>query len=190
MPIPVDRRIVAFHQDEEAHWVADLECGHTQHVRHEPPLSTRPWVTTPEGREEFLGVMLRCLTCATEGPDAEIVSLEDALRAAQLASDVNALQRLISDDLLFTGPDGRLYSKADDLGAHASGAIRITKHEPAELRIRRVGADVAVVALRAQLAGSFAGNAFDDMVRYTRVWAREPGLTWQVVAGHVSVLSS
>ncbi|MCP9494848.1 MAG: DUF3565 domain-containing protein [Pyrinomonadaceae bacterium MAG19_C2-C3] len=35
-------KILGFHQDEEQHWVADLECGHTQHVRHNPPLSVRP----------------------------------------------------------------------------------------------------------------------------------------------------
>ena len=29
----MDKRIVGFHQDEEAHWVAELECGHNQHVR-------------------------------------------------------------------------------------------------------------------------------------------------------------
>jgi hypothetical protein len=57
------RRIVGFHQDEEAHWVADLECGHTQHVRHEPPLMSRPWVLTAEGRARFLGVELECLKC-------------------------------------------------------------------------------------------------------------------------------
>ena len=45
------RAITGFHQDDEGHWVADLVCGHTQHVRHNPPLSNRPWVLTPEGQE-------------------------------------------------------------------------------------------------------------------------------------------
>lgn len=57
------RRIVGFHQDEERHWVADLECGHTQHVRHDPPWQERPWVLTPEGRGQFLGAELRCKEC-------------------------------------------------------------------------------------------------------------------------------
>lgn len=66
----VPRRIVGFHQDEEQHWVADLECGHTQHVRHEPPLASRPWVLTPEGRASFIGTTLRCLKCLTGPPAA------------------------------------------------------------------------------------------------------------------------
>ena len=64
------RRITGFHQDEEQHWVADLECGHTQHVRHDPPWMNRPWVVTPEGRATRLGVVLNCLKCdpARPGP--------------------------------------------------------------------------------------------------------------------------
>jgi hypothetical protein len=58
---------VGFHQDDEQHWVADLECGHTQHVRHDPPWQQRPWVTTAAGRAEHLGMVLRCLLCAAGG---------------------------------------------------------------------------------------------------------------------------
>ncbi len=55
--------IVGFHQDQVGDWVAKLACGHGQHVRHNPPLSFRPWVLTPEGREEFLGYQLDCRLC-------------------------------------------------------------------------------------------------------------------------------
>jgi hypothetical protein len=66
-PEPIPRRIVAFHVDEENQWVADLSCGHTRHVRHDPPWQNRPWVTTPEGRARFLGTELGCVKCAREG---------------------------------------------------------------------------------------------------------------------------
>lgn len=55
--------IVGFHQDEVGDWVADLACGHTQHVRHNPPFSSRPWVLTAEGRQRFLGFVLDCKLC-------------------------------------------------------------------------------------------------------------------------------
>lgn len=58
------RRIVAFHQDAAGDWIADLECGHTQHVRHQPPWTLRPWVVTAEGRAGFLGHELVCAECA------------------------------------------------------------------------------------------------------------------------------
>jgi len=59
----IERKIIAFHQDEEGHWVADLECGHSQHVRHDPPWINRPWTTTAEGRASTLGKTLFCKLC-------------------------------------------------------------------------------------------------------------------------------
>ena len=47
-PIPgplIQRRIVGYHQDQLGDWVAELECGHGQHVRHDPPWQVREWVT-------------------------------------------------------------------------------------------------------------------------------------------------
>ncbi len=59
----MNQKITGFHQDEEQHWVADLACGHTQHVRHDPPWQSRPWVITPEGRASKLGQLLNCKKC-------------------------------------------------------------------------------------------------------------------------------
>jgi hypothetical protein len=57
------RPITGYHLDEEEHWVAELECGHNQHVRHDPPWQVRPWVTTEAGRRAQLGRQLQCLKC-------------------------------------------------------------------------------------------------------------------------------
>ena len=62
------RRMIGFHQDDEGHWVADLECGHTQHVRHDPPWQTRPGVLSEETRRQYLGVSLDCVICDREKP--------------------------------------------------------------------------------------------------------------------------
>lgn len=130
--------------------------------------------------EAFMRAML------VGAPDDEIVGLEAAIRRAQLAADVAALDALISDDLLFTGPDGRIGSKREDLDAHGSGLVRFRVHEPEELRVRRIGTNVAVVALRARLAVEVGGVLHEGTFRYTRVWTREDGERWRVVAGHVS----
>ena len=65
----VPRSIVGFHVDDVGDWVADLQCGHSQHVRHDPPWQNRPWVVTPEGRARFLGTELRCVVCLERGGD-------------------------------------------------------------------------------------------------------------------------
>lgn len=120
--------------------------------------------------------------------DPDIVACEAQLRAAQLTADIAALERLIADELLFTGPDGQLATKAQDLEAHRSGIVRFREHVPEELRIRRVGRDVAVAALRARLAVAVAGTLVRGTYRYTRVWARDGNASWRVVGGHVSTV--
>ena len=59
----MQQAIIGYHQDDEGHWVADLRCGHGQHVRHQPPMTSRPWVLTEEGRRAFLGTELNCKKC-------------------------------------------------------------------------------------------------------------------------------
>jgi tellurite resistance-related uncharacterized protein len=68
------RAIRRFHRDEEGHWVADLSCGHTRHVRHRPPWENRPWVESEEGRASMLGVELECSFCDMPSlpPDVEV----------------------------------------------------------------------------------------------------------------------
>jgi hypothetical protein len=64
----VRRRIVSFRPDDYGVWIAELECGHAQHVRHDPPWTSRPWVATMEGRAQFIGHDLQCPFCLTTRP--------------------------------------------------------------------------------------------------------------------------
>jgi tellurite resistance-related uncharacterized protein len=59
----VKRAIEGFHRDELGDWVADLRCGHGQHVRHKPPFWTREWVLTEDGRASRIGIELDCVRC-------------------------------------------------------------------------------------------------------------------------------
>jgi hypothetical protein len=51
--------------------VAELECGHGQHVRHRPPWQLRPWVTSATGRARRIGQRLRCKKCERGEPADE-----------------------------------------------------------------------------------------------------------------------
>jgi len=44
-----------FHMDPAGDWVAQLACGHRQHVRRRPPWQNRAWVLTEAGRQGMLG---------------------------------------------------------------------------------------------------------------------------------------
>ena len=64
----MQRAIVGYHRDDAGDWVAELDCGHFQHVRHNPPWVNRPWVTTSDGRAEKLGERLACKKCDEGAP--------------------------------------------------------------------------------------------------------------------------
>ena len=122
--------------------------------------------------------------------DPDIVMLEARIRAAQLNADLGELDALIADEILFTGPTGELGTKAQDIEAYRSGAVKFLEHEPLELRTRKVGDNAAISALRARLSVEVGGTAARGVYRYTRVWAREEGGQWKVVGGHVSEVPS
>ena len=60
--------IIGYHKDEENDWVAELFCGHFQHVRHNPPFTNRPWVVVESGRDLMLGSELNCQKCDLGDP--------------------------------------------------------------------------------------------------------------------------
>jgi hypothetical protein len=64
------RKITGFERDDQDHWRAILECSHRQHVRHNPPLISRNWVLTEEGRASQLGFELDCQRCQEEHEDS------------------------------------------------------------------------------------------------------------------------
>jgi len=64
----MDQPIVGFHLDDQGDWVAELACGHFQHVRHDPPWTNRPWTQTPQGRAAVLGQRLACRKCDQGAP--------------------------------------------------------------------------------------------------------------------------
>ena len=74
----MQRTVIGFHTDELGDWVADLACGHGQHVRHAPPFANRPWVMTETGRTSRLGATLDCLHCdPAESTNSAVLEVPD-----------------------------------------------------------------------------------------------------------------
>ena len=101
----VSRPIIGFHPDEEGHWVAELACGHEQHVRHDPPMVHRPWVLTADGRASFLGTELGCVRCAEDRKASTSQIVLRGARWSELLFGLIAL--LLALGLPLNSPDGR-----------------------------------------------------------------------------------
>jgi ketosteroid isomerase-like protein len=116
--------------------------------------------------------------------DLDVLAAERTLQAAQRASDVAALDRLLHPDLLAVGPDGRLADKAADLDAHRTGVFAIAELEEEELHVRTAG-ETAVTFVVLRIRGTIAGDEVAGRMRYTRTWTRDGG-AWRVIAAHIA----
>jgi ketosteroid isomerase-like protein len=118
---------------------------------------------------------------------AQILDVEEQLRTAMLGSDVATLSELLAPDLIFANHLGQLTGKEDDIAAYRSGVLKVMNLEPSEQQIRALG-DVAVVSVRMQMSGTYAGNPANGDFRFTRVWARSQQGKWQIVAAHAGLI--
>jgi ketosteroid isomerase-like protein len=117
--------------------------------------------------------------------DVTIISKhEQSLRTAMLANDVEALCDLLDDELVFTGPDGQVLSKADDLSVHRNRLLRLDQLDLYETQFHRIG-EMMAVTTKATLTGQFGSTPFHGAFAYTRLW-RQFGVHWRIVAGHAS----
>ena len=66
----MQRLITGLRKDPDGEWIADLDCGHHRHVRHNPPWEDRPWVLDEESRRAHLGTLLSCGLCDAESEGA------------------------------------------------------------------------------------------------------------------------
>ncbi len=114
-----------------------------------------------------------------------ILEAEERLRQAMLHNDVSVLDELIAPDLLFTGINGQLASKADDLAAHQARVLRLTTIEPVQQTIQ-LHPGFAVVSALMHLVGTYEGTPIDQQLRYTRVWVLTQDGSVQITAGHMS----
>lgn len=119
--------------------------------------------------------------------DDPILMREAELRAAMMTNDVEALDRLLDDDLVFTALDGSVVGKQEDLEAHRARRLRLTRMEPTDVRVVRCGTTV-VVNVEVDHEGTWDGTPVGGRLRYTRVWCERPG-GWRIVAGHMSAVS-
>lgn len=119
--------------------------------------------------------------------EAQLIEAEEQLRLAMLNSDVNVLDKLLANELVFTNHLGQVLGKQDDLAAHQSGKFKIKVLMPSDRRIQVIG-NVAIVTVKVHLVGSYEGASFDNNLRFTRVWTLSSSGNWQIVTAHSSAI--
>lgn len=116
---------------------------------------------------------------------AALHEAESGLQAAVLGGDVEELDRLMDDRVVYTGPDGRTLTKGDDLAAHRSGTLNVEAFDQRDLAVTVAGT-TGITHVLADIRGTAAGHPFAARLRYTRTWIHTDG-TWRVLAAHAGV---
>ena len=135
-----------------------------------------------EGSAEWT-TMSRVTT--TRSPAALLLA-ERALHAAQLAGDVAALDRVLDDRLVATGPDGPRHTKTDDLAGWRLGLSVI--NELVEEDVEVIVADTTGVTIfTGTVTGTFGGEPMSARLRYIRTWTHTKAAEWRILAAHIAV---
>lgn len=113
-----------------------------------------------------------------------IIKKEEELRQAMLTNDVEVLDKLINEALVFITPDGNIASKEMDLQAHKAKLQIITELIPSEQNIK-IDNNTATVTIKMQISGVFGSADISGIYRYLRIW-KQINNSWQVIAGSVT----
>jgi ketosteroid isomerase-like protein len=118
---------------------------------------------------------------------AQLIELERQLSAALVREDAAVLDRLWSNDLVFTFPNGKVSNKRQRLAgqkpaAPASQSESETTND--EVKVYLYG-NTAVVTVLSTWSGKENNQAYSSQFQATHVWVKQEG-RWQLVAAHVS----
>jgi ketosteroid isomerase-like protein len=114
-------------------------------------------------------------------PQEQIFECEEQLLEAIKASNIDALEALLHDNLIFNIPTGQTITKSIDIENYKSGIMTVSEMVATDQIIKIVD-EIATVAVTIHLKAKYANQMIDGKFRYLRVWKRFDN-SWKVIAG-------
>jgi ketosteroid isomerase-like protein len=109
----------------------------------------------------------------------QVEQLEEVWRTAQLNGDVDAMDKLLSDDYVGITMTGQVVTKMQQLDRMRNRNLVLTKIELDDVKVKLIG-NTAIVQSRANVEGTADGIPMHATYRYTRVYSRTPSGTWKI----------
>ena len=103
--------------------------------------------------------------------EAELLRLDDERARAMIAADTATLERLMSDDIVYTHSSGRLDSKKSFIASIAGGTVkyrRINRKEPAA----SLREGFAFLTGAVEIDVETGGKVLNLNLRFSNVWER------------------
>jgi ketosteroid isomerase-like protein len=109
----------------------------------------------------------------------QVEKLEGVWRTAQLNADVDAMDKLLSDDYVGITMSGQVVTKIQQLDRMRNRTLVLTKMALDDVKVKLIGT-TAIVTSRAEVEGMEEGMPMHGNFRYTRVYTRLPSGTWKI----------
>jgi ketosteroid isomerase-like protein len=119
---------------------------------------------------------------------ADLIAAEKRFAEALAKADVAVLDKVVSDDWIIIGPDGRTITKSTFLDVVRSGVLKHSTMESDETRMRIYG-DAAITTARVVTTGAYQGQAFTTTERATDIYVRDQG-SWKCVLTQLTTISA
>ena len=118
----------------------------------------------------------------TTGVDTRemIKALDEERMAAVVAGDLDALDRILADDLTYVHTSAAIDTKASIMEGISSGRLNYKKMAPRDVRVRDYG-DSAVLRGQADVEVTSGGNDLTFSLEFTEVYVNGDA-GWQMVA--------
>jgi len=110
----------------------------------------------------------------------EIDALENILVNAMLNRNIETLDRLLHQDLMFVDHFSNLRTKQDDLDFHQHPHLILKTITVLDRLITMFG-DTAVVVSSKDVTGTHQGFDMELRIKFTRIWKKFDN-TWQIIA--------
>ncbi len=113
------------------------------------------------------------------GNGAAVIALDKQRMTAMAEKNLDALNQLIGDDLIYTHSSARMDTKQSLIGAMNSGATVYTSVVPSAVVAQDLG-DTVVLTGIADISVMSGGKPNSFQVRFSDVWAKRAS-GWQMV---------
>jgi ketosteroid isomerase-like protein len=111
----------------------------------------------------------------------QIEELEQQWRTNQLANDVAAMDKMLSDDYIGISMSGQVYTKVQQLDRMRNKKLVLSRIDFDDMKVKMVGS-IAIVTSRVKIEGTNDGLPVKGVFRYTRVYKRMPTNGWQITS--------
>ena len=109
----------------------------------------------------------------------EVTSMDEQWRAAILADDTGAMDKLLSDDYLGITGSGQAVTKLQQMDRMRSRSIALTRLELSDVKVKLVGA-IAIVTSIANIDGMMDAKPMHGSFRSTRVYQKLASGSWKL----------